>query len=165
MRDGKEYGQPYKSNGKDTFESGDKVQLNVYSLEPGFIYIFHEGTAEPSGGAGFRLLYPKQTISNGSASIGGNQSVETEWITFSGPQGAENLWIVWSSQSVTELDSIKTEAFQHGLSDQNVATVKEFLNTIKDRVDVSTRRNTKEQDVTVRANGDLVPVLVRVEHH
>ena len=167
MRDGKEYREPMKSSGNDTFESGDRFRLNVASLAPGFIYIFNEGPPEP-GNVSFRLLYPKATINNGSANIGGNQTIETDWITFRGPEGAENLWIVWSTQQVPELESAKNEALKHpqgGLTDQNVAAVKEFLQAIKDRVDARAKRFTDRQAATVRAESDLVPVLVQVRHH
>ncbi|HKR13301.1 MAG TPA: protein kinase [Pyrinomonadaceae bacterium] len=146
MRDEKAYGDPYKSNGKDdTFESGAQFQLNVRSLESGFLYIFNEG---PSG---FRLLYPSH---NGLGNTGANQTVQSEWITFTGPAGAENFWIVWSISPVNEL------------SEQNLARVKEFLIKMNAEVDADVTNFTKARsEATVRANNNLVLTLAQFKHH
>jgi hypothetical protein len=163
MHDGKEYEDPYKTNGdEDIFESGDKFQLNVRSVESGFLYIFNEG---PDG---FRLAYPSKATKDGSATLGANQTVQPDWITFRGPAGAENFWIVWSISPVAELESAKNEALTHPqaeLSDQSLARVKEFLNTMNARVDASVRNYTKNRnETTVRARNDLVLTLVQFKH-
>ena len=164
MHDGKEYGVAQKSNGKeDIFENGDKFQLNVRSLESGFVYIFNEG---PSG---FRLLHPRKTTNNGSATVGANQTVQCEWITFSGPAGSENFWIVWSVSPVGELEAAKTEALAHpqaGISEQTLATVKQFLKKKNAEVDAKVINYTKNRsEATVRARNDLVLTLAQFKHH
>ena len=165
MHDGKEDGPLRKSNGDETFDSGDKFQLNVSSSFSGFLYIFNEGA--PGSGDGFQLLYPKPTINGGSATFGANQTFASDWITFSGPPGAENLWIVWSTQQVGELESAKNEALknpQARLTGASLTAVKEFLKTIKDKVNAKTMRFKARSEATVRANSDLVPTLVQIEH-
>jgi Protein kinase domain/Domain of unknown function (DUF4384) len=163
MHEGKEYGDPQKSNGdEDVFENGDRFQLNVRSRESGYVYIFNEGTAA------FRLIYPNKTTKNGSASVGANQTVQPDWLTFSGPAGAENFWIVWSVVPVAELESAKTEVLTHPeakLSDQGLARVKEFLTTTNAQVKarVTNYTNTR-QETTVRARNDLVLTLVQFKH-
>lgn len=144
MHDGTASGDPYKSNGKDEiFANGTRFQLSVRSVDSGFLYIFNEG---PSG---FRLIYPGN---NGLGNIGANQTFQSEWMTFSGPAGAENFWIVWSISPVNEL------------SYQNLAKVKEFLIKMNAEVDAYVRNFDKTNEATVRANNNLVLTLVQFKH-
>ena len=166
MRDAEEYGAAFKSNGNDTFENGDKFQLNVFSLEPGYLYIFNEGPPE-SGNISFRAIYPSQAINDNSASIGANHTVQSDWNTFRGPAGTDNFWIVWSASPITELESAKNEASKHpqaGLTDQNLVRVKEFLMSMKEELDVRTRRYQASQEVTVRSNSEIVLTLAQFKH-
>src|SRR6185436_20894941 len=104
-------------NGEETFESGDKFRLNVASPNSGYLYVINEGPPQPNR-TSFVMIYPSQAINNGSASLGANQPVQSDWTIFSGPAGAENFWIVWSASPVTQVESARNE---------NLVTVKEFL--------------------------------------
>lgn len=164
VRDGKDSGNAFKSNGDDDiFANGERFQLNVRSEHSGYLYIFNEGPSE------FRLIYPSKAINNGSASIGANQTVQSDWLTFSGPAGAENFWIVWSISPVDELEPAKTEALTHPqaqLSDQRLANVKQFLNKMNAEVSARVTNYTKtRKETTVRARNDLVLTLVQFKHH
>ena len=78
------------------------------------------------------MIFPSEATNNGSANLGANQTVESDWFTFRGPPGDENFWLVWSVTPVTQLESAKIEAFKHpkgGLTGQTLVTVKEFLRT------------------------------------
>ncbi len=165
--DGKDYGEPRKSNGDETFHTGDKFQLNVRSLDdPGFFYAFNEG-ASGSGNLSFRLVYPRKDTSNGSASLGANQTVQIEWINFRGPAGAENLWLIWSVSPVNELEAVKTQALAHpeaGLTEENVKTVKAYLKTLKDTIKVRDASYEESQEAKVRARSDLVLTLLQLKH-
>lgn len=167
MHDGREYGNSYKSNGDDdTFESGDRFQLNVRSLESGYLHIFNE-MPPGTGNVSFRMVYPNKTTNNGSASIGGNQTFQSDWIAFGGPPGAENFWIIWSASPISELESAKNEALVHpqaGLSEPNLAKVKEFLNTTNAKVDARVTNYKTRNEATVRARNDLVLTLVQFKH-
>ena len=124
MRDGREYEDPFKSNGEETFESGDKVRLNVSSPNPGYLYVINEGPPQPNS-TSFVMIYPSKAINNGSATLGANQPVQSDWTIFRGPPGAENFWIVWSASPVTQIESAKNEAFKSlngGLDDQKLVT-------------------------------------------
>ena len=167
MRDGKEYTTPYKSNGDDIFDAGDKFQLNVSSLnETGYVYIFSE-SSPVTNSVSVRLIYPKKTINNGSATLGANQTLFTEWFTFRGPSGAENFWIVWSVSPVSELESAKNQAFIHaeaGLTGENLVALKEFLTTTRDRIKVRDASYKADQECKVRSKNDLVLTLAQFKH-
>lgn len=166
LRDGKDYQEPFKSNDDAQFDSGDKFRLNVSAPEPGYLYVFNEGPPAPNE-TSFTMLYPRQAINGGSASLGANQAVELGWIIFRGPPGAENFWIVWSTSPVDQLESVKQEAFQHpnaGLSDQTLIAVKEFLKAKEAQIVTRTTRYKAKQVTTVRGTGDMLIAFAQIKH-
>lgn len=163
MRDGKEFEDSFKSNGEETFEKGDKFRLNVSSPNPGYLYVVNEGPPEPNS-TSFVMIYPSQTINNGSATLGANQPVQSDWTIFRGPAGAENFWIVWSASPVMQMESAKNEAFKGTLGDQNLVTVKEFLKMKQDEVKVRVTHYKASQTVLVRGPGDVLVTLAQFNH-
>ncbi len=166
MRNGKAYENSFRSTNSDIFETGDKFRLNISCPEPGYVYLFNEGTPEPQR-TSFTIIYPTPEINNGSASIGKNQPLQTNWNTFSGRPGTENFWIVWSTLPVTELESAKTEAFKHrdgGLTGKTLDAVKKYLTTKAVEVNVKTSRDKQTQMTTLRGQGDVLVKLVEFEH-
>ena len=162
----KDYSKPYKSNGDDIFDNGDKFQLNVLSIEPGYLYVFNESPPELNS-TSFRMIYPNQVVNDGSASVGANHTVQSDWITFRGPAGTENVWIVWSASPVSELESAKNEALQHpqaGLTGRNLVRVKEYLNTMDAEVNARAAKYKASQEVQVRKKSDIVLTLAQFEH-
>ena len=165
-RDGEDYGDSYKSNGDHIFDPGEKFLLSVASLEEtGYLYIFYEGPSAKNDIA-FRLSYPKKGT-NGSANLNANQTVETEWETFRGPQGSANFWIVWSVLPVNELEVAKDQALQHPeaeLTGQNLTALKRFLTTTQDAIKVWDASFKEGQISKVRARSDLVLTLTQFKH-
>src|SRR5215213_4972275 len=165
-RNGKTYQNFFESNNVDVFDTGDKFRLNVSCPEPGYVYLFNEGTPEPRN-TSFTIIYPTPQINNGSASIGKNQPLQTNWNTFSGRPGTENFWIVWSTLRVSELELAKIEAFKHrdgGLTGETLDTVKKFLTTKAAEVNVKTSRDKQTQRTTLRGQGDVLVKLVELKH-
>jgi len=166
MRDGKDYEEPYKSNDDATFNSGDKFRLSVMTPEPGYLYVLSEGPPE-SNSSSFTMLYPRKSINHGASSLGANQSVECDWITFRGPAGAENLWIVWSTAPVDQLEPVKKEAFGNpnaALTDNTLVTVREYLKAKQAEIKVKPTRYKETQKVTVRSPADLLVMLAQIKH-
>jgi hypothetical protein len=165
-RDGEDYQDPYKSNGDAIFQSGDKFQLNVSTTEPGYLYIFNEGPPETDV-ASFRMIYPNRATNNNSASVGANQTVQSDWITFRGPAGAENFWIVWSSSPVRELELARNEVSnspQQAFVGDHLVSVKEFLKTMETKVGSRTSRYTETQVAIVRGKTDVLVELAQFKH-
>jgi serine/threonine protein kinase len=165
MRDGKEYQEPFQSHGEETFERGDKFRLTVASTEPGYLYVFNEGPTEND--TSFRMIYPNQATNAGSATIGANQSVQSDWITFRGPAGNENFWIVWSVSPITELDASKAQAFNHprgGLTGESLIAVKEFLRRKLLEEKVTVFNFNANQTAVARGKSDLLITLAEFKH-
>jgi serine/threonine protein kinase len=166
MRNGRASENSFQSTNLDVFETGDKFRLNVSCPEPGYVYIFNEGTPEPQRTSS-TIIYPTPATNDGSASIGKNQTLQTNWNTFSGRPGTENFWIVWSTSAVDELESAKTEAFKHrdgGLTGEVLDAVKKYLTTKAAEVNVRTSRDKQTQRTTLRGQGDVLVKLVEFEH-
>ena len=165
-RDGRDYLDPYKSNGDDKFDSGDKFQLNVQSLDSGYLYIFNEA-APQTDRTGFTMIYPTQSVNGGSASIGANQTVQSDWITFRGPAGTDNYWIVWSASPVSVLETAKNEALTHaqaGLTGVKSEKVRDYLKKMEDDVNARAARIKASQEVQVRKRSDIVLTLANFDH-
>jgi serine/threonine protein kinase len=166
MRDGQPYRDPTKANGAETLDTDDKFQLHVSVEQSGYLYIFHERAPQPDQ-MNFTMIYPRAGINDASATIGANQTFQSDWILFKPPAGSENFWIVWSVSPVNELESAKNQALTHpqaGLTDQNLRAVKEFLRTMDARVDAHVTRFEARQEAVVRANSDLVLTLAEFKH-
>jgi serine/threonine protein kinase len=165
MRDGEDYEEPFKANDNGIFESGDKFRLNLSSPDPGYVYVIHEGASEPN--TNFKMLHPRKATNNGSATLGANQSIELDWIVFRGPPGAENFWIVWSVAPVSELESAKTEAFNHpsgGLTGQTLVTVREYLKAKQSEIKVEPRRYKENPRTVVKGKGEMLVMLAQINH-
>ena len=164
MQNGKEYKKAFKSNGdKQTFDSGDKFQLTVLSPESGYVYIINEGPPQTND-TNVTMIYPNRTTNKGSAMLGTNQSIQSDWLTFRGPAGDDNFWIVWSVSTVSQLESAKHEAFgqaRGGLTERTWVSLKEFLKT-KQNVTIYHYKKTK--DAVPRGNGDLLVTLAQFNH-
>jgi hypothetical protein len=155
-RAGQDYQEPFQSFGEETFANGDKFQLNVATEEPGYLYIFNEGQPE-SDTPGFNLVYPNQKTNGGSSTIGTHQPVQVDWITFRGPEGAENFWIVWSASPVAQ--------WEGGLTDQNRVAVREFLRVKESEIKVRIGHYEASKTALVSGRSELLIAHVEFKHH
>ena len=165
MRNKKPYLNEFQSSDQDIFDTGDKFRLTVSSSNPGYVYVFNEGTPEPNGSS-FTILYPTPLTNNGSATVGADQKVQTNWNTFEGEPGTENLYIAWSTAPVPELELGKEEAFKHNgvLTGQSLDSVKAFLTKKEKESDPKISREKDRSKTTVSGTGDVVVKMVKFQH-
>ena len=165
MHDGKSVPDPVKSHGEDEiFDNGDRFRLTVTTPVSAFLYIFHEGSPASNG---WKVIFPRQPTSNGSAIVGADQSVESEWITFSDPPGTENFWLVWSTAPVRELESATSEALKdsdRALTGQTLVAVQQYLVAKKAEIDATTYNYNSNKTAVVRARRDLLVSLAQFKH-
>jgi len=165
MRNKKPYQNSFQSTDQDVFDTGDKFRLNVFSSHPGYLYVFNEGSPEPNGSS-FSIVYPTPLINAGSASLGADQKVQTNWNEFIGQLGTENLWIAWAGAAIPELESAKADAFKRQgiLIGQSLDAVKAFLTTREKESKPKIERDKNSQQVTVRGTGDVVVKMLPLRH-
>ncbi|HSE18085.1 MAG TPA: protein kinase [Pyrinomonadaceae bacterium] len=165
VRNKKPYVNEFQSTDLDTFDSGDRFRLSVSSSNPGYVYVFNEGTPEPNGSS-FTILYPTPLTNNGSATVGADQKAQTNWNTFGGQPGTENLWIAWSTATVPELEAGKEEAFKHKgvLIGPTLDSVKAFLTKKEKESNPRINREKDRSKTTVRGTGDVIVKMFKFQH-
>jgi serine/threonine protein kinase len=109
MKNGKPQGPLFESSGQETYGNGWKFQFNVSPSQQGALYMLNEGPG-PTGATEYDVLFPTPANNGGVAQLAANQTVQTGWNHFVEHEGLETLWIIWSVQSVPELDSIFKDA-------------------------------------------------------
>jgi hypothetical protein len=113
------------------------------------------------------MIYPRKEINNGSASVGASQTVQSDWMIFRGPAGAENFWIVWSASPVNELELAKNDASNNprqGFLGRQIVNVKEVLKRMEEQVDSHVARYEESQKATVRGRTDILVAEVQFKH-
>jgi serine/threonine protein kinase len=165
MRNQMAFQAPFESNGQDVFDSGDRFQLYLKGVNSGYVYVFNEGTPEPNASS-FTIIYPTPNTNQGSASVGANQWARTNWNTFGGEPGTENLWLVWATAPVQPFELGKSEAFksQGRLTGPTLDTVKSFLTAKAKESNAKINRDKITQQTTVRGVGDVVVRLLELQH-
>jgi hypothetical protein len=83
-----------------------------------------------------------------------------------GGEGAEEFWIVWSTQPVPDLEAAREDAFKNEgyLSNVTLARLTRDFMTRNANTSLETTNNPVTQKTVVRATGDLIVKLIRLEH-
>lgn len=162
MHDGQPYKSPYRSHGEETFASGDNFRLTVKTPVDAFVYVFHEA-APRENAKSFKMIFPREGTNGGSATLGADKSIDSEWMTFSDPAGVENFWIVWSTEPVAELEAVKTEA-AGGLTGDTLVKTKQYLTRKAAEIKATTYNYNGNQTAIVRARHDLLVALAQFKH-
>jgi serine/threonine protein kinase len=161
-RNGKPYQAEFQSSGREIFEPGWRFKLNLTSPQEGFLYLLNQ---EPGGK--YVLLFPLPAHNNGSAHIGANERLQTNWYVFDDQPGTERFRLVWAAQPVPELEAFRelvNPTIKGRISDPaQIQVVNEFL-----RQHASSQLNRGEdsqnKQTNVRGRGAVLVTLVELEH-
>ena len=166
FRNNKPYQDQFTLPGEMIFEADYRIQVNLRSPQPGYLYILNEGPSE-SALTEFVLLFPSSTANNGSSFLAANQVIqipERSWFQFDNQQGTEKLWLVFAANAIQELDALGgANPLTQGLitdAAQN-RTIQNFLTSH------SSQKPTAEKDkqTTVKIPGNVLVYPVKLEHH
>lgn len=115
-------------------ETGDELRLSIKVLKTGYVYILNES---PSLNAqilpNFVILFPSKFDNQGSSRFEtGHEihlppSTSTRGLVLGNDKGTEKLWLVWSLESVAELEAVKTLANPR---DQGIVRKKEQIEAV-----------------------------------
>jgi hypothetical protein len=171
-RDGKPYKDPFKLPGEILFEKDDQVRLHVGSPQDGHLYIFNEGPPHNGEAPPLNVLFPSPTANNGLSLVASGQTVDIpkqSWFRFDQEEGTEKLWLVWSANSITELEATKQFAND---KDRGVIgspdldrSVKDFLSKTRSASKPTVEKDDVSKETRVKANGDIVVHVLALEHH
>jgi serine/threonine protein kinase len=170
-RNGRAFENPFRLAGEINFEKDYKVKLNVTSRQTGHLYILNEGPSARDGSLSFVVLFPSTTANNGSSYVAQNQSVEIpqqSWFQFDAEQGTEKLWLVFSVESLPEMEAVRKFANpqdQGVIKDADLQSkVQQFLRTHAD-TKPTTEKSDELQETSVRAATPVLVHPIRLEHH
>jgi len=170
-RNGQPFENPFRLSGEINFEKDYKVKLNVSSPQSGYLYILNEGPAHTEGPPSFVVLFPSTTANQGLSYLAENQRVEIpeqSWFQFDAEQGTEKLWLIFSANSVPELDAVRQFANRKdqglvkdaGLNDK----VYEFLRT-HSGAKPAIEKNDELKQTSLAIAGPVLVHAIRLEHH
>ena len=170
-RNGRPFENPFRLAGEINFEKDYKVRLNVSSPQPGYLYILNEGPSTGDGASTFVVLFPSTTANNGLSYVSENQRVEIpeqSWFQFDAEQGTEKLWLIFSTDSVPELEVLKQFANpkDHGLV-RNAGLkdkVYEFLRT-HSGPKPAVEKGDELKQTSLSIAGSVLVHAIRLEHH
>jgi len=171
-RGGKAYQEPFRLRDDINFEKDYRIRLHVTSAQSGRLYLLNEGP--PTGAEQtptFNVLFPSETANNGSALLRENQQIQIpqqSWFQFDGQRGMEKIWLVWAERDVPEMEAVKgfvNPKDRGSISSPGLRTaVNEFLKA-HSTPGVSVERDEETKDTLVRANGDILVHVIKLEHH
>jgi len=170
-RDGKPFEKPFRLRDDINFEKDYRIRLNIASPQGGRLYLLNEGPVEADQTPTFNVMFPTTSTNNGSALLTQNQQIqipEQSWFNFDEQKGTEKIWLVWAEKDVPELEAVKGFA---NPKDRGVisspglrSAVNEFLkvhSTSKPTVD----RDEDKKETIVKADGDVLVQVIKLEHH
>jgi serine/threonine protein kinase len=164
--------RPFQLAGEMSFSAGDRVRFTFASPQAGSLYIINESPELGGGKTIFNLLFPSTSSNNGSAQLNADQQVQIpergDGFIFDAEEGTERLWLVWSAQTVGDLEALKKWA-----NPQDRGEIKDTAqaNLLRDfLLNHSASKPAVEKDevkkqTTVKGNGDLLVKLINLEHH
>jgi serine/threonine protein kinase len=170
-RDGKPYQDPFRLSDNINFEKDYRIRLNITSPQAGRLYLLNEGPAGADQTPTFNVMFPSETANNGSALLTQNQQIQIpkqSWFQFDGQQGTEKIWVVWAERDVPEMEAVKGFANSKDrgvVSSPGLRTaVNEFLKA-HSSTKSSVERDEDKKETVVRANGEILVHVIKLEHH
>jgi hypothetical protein len=164
MRDGKPFEAPFKSSGREVFESGYKFSLVFRPDAEGYIHVFNE-TTDAEGKTSYHLLFPTPSINGGSAKVAANQEIETARNTFNGAPGTEVMWLIWTAKANADLDAATDSAVRASgsVTPERTAALQSFLAKYRS-AGTAAEKDPNEHTTVIRANGDTIAHRFELEH-
>jgi serine/threonine protein kinase len=171
-RDGKSDGKPFRLPGEINFEKDYRVRLHCSSSQDGHLYIFNEGPPSNGQTPPLNVLFPSPTANNGSSLVSGGQTVDipkNSWFRFDQEEGTEKIWLLWSANSIPDLEATKEFANDkdRGLigSPGLDRSVKDFLSKTMSLSKPAVEKDDATKETRVKVNGDTVVHVIRLEHY
>ena len=169
-REGRPSGEPYRVSEHHVFQANSGIHFIFSSQQLGYLYILNEGPSSTNEQPVFNTLFPSPSTNAGSAQIVPARQItipEGGPFIFDMHQGTEKLWLVWSKESVAELEALKVwvNSKDHGKIGNEVQAqhLQSFL-AKSVSFSVQSSQDAKNQATTLRGSGDILVHLVTLDH-
>jgi len=170
-RDGKPFQEPFRLRDDINFEKDYRIRLSINSPQSGRLYLLNEGPAGADQTPTFNVMFPSTSANNNSALLTANQQIQIpqqSWFQFDEQQGTEKIWLVWGEKDVPELEAVKGFANPKDrgvISSPGLRTaLNEFLKT-HSSTNTSVERDADKRETSVKANGEILVHVIKLEHH
>jgi len=163
MQNGKPFGEPFNSDGSQIYGNNWRFTFNVAPYQSGALYLVNEGPG-PEGKLRFNVLFP--TPKNGAAQLVANQAIQTTPNYFDEFKGVERLWMVFSEQTLPDLDAVfaaaaRTNGFIE--NDSDVSTLRGYLK-LWEQAPPEIVANKERKLTFVRGPAKTLVTLVELSH-
>jgi hypothetical protein len=117
------------------------------------------------------ILFPSPTANNGASLLVAGKQIqvpEQSWFQFDAEQGTEKIWLVWSAAPVPELEALQAfaNARDRGLvSDRRLNEAAKTFLQAHENPRPSAEKDDEKNEVVLKASGDILTHLLRLEHH
>jgi serine/threonine protein kinase len=170
-RDGKPFQAPFRLRDDINFEKDYQLRLTVNNSQSGHLYLLNEGPIGADQSPTYNVMFPSTTTNHGSALLTENQQIQIpdqSWFRFDEEQGAERIWLVWAVNEVPQLEAIKAFA---NPKDRGVisspglaAAVNQFLKA-HSSPSLAVERDDEKKETVVKATGEILVHVIKLEHH
>jgi hypothetical protein len=165
------YRNPFTLSGEMLFRNRDRVRLNIKSLQAGQLYILNQGPNTDNGRRQFNILFPTPTTNSGSASLSAGQEIQIpqqSWFELDNKEGTEQVLLVWSEKSISELESAKrfANSVDRGrIKDAELNAAIEALLQKYQSNKANVERDDDKKESRISGNTDIVTHTIKLEHH
>lgn len=158
-------GEPFESAGQEIFGNGWRFRFNLLPAQNGALYLINEGPGADNK-TEYNVLFPNPANNNGVSGLAASQKLEAGWFRFVDKTGIEKIWLIWSANSVEDLDNIFRNAATQGgvIADPlQIAVVQNYLKQYEERPPEVEAIKAQKRTV-VRGRGDVVVSLLELSH-
>ena len=171
-RDGKPYGDPFRLPGEINFEKEYRVRLHVGSRQDGHLYIFNEGPPINGEVPPLNVMFPSPTANNGLSLVSSGETIDIpkqSWFRLDQEEGTEKVWLVWSANSIPDLEATKQFANEKDRGEIGSPgldrSVKDFLAQTLWASKLTVEKDDATKETRIKTNGDKVVHALALEHH
>ena len=167
--------RPTRASDGMIFEADDRIRLKVTGSQDGQLYIIYEGPVGTNGLPQIIFLFPNTTSNNGSAELKADQPIQIpaatdnpdqDWLVFDEGDGTERLWLVWSVQTIAELEALKGKANprERGVISEpfKVKSITEYLSA-HSPIDTDSKIIEANGETTISTPADVAVGVVMLE--
>jgi serine/threonine protein kinase len=166
----KPYGDASRVNERTIFKAGQGIRIMFSSPQLGFLYVLNEGPSSTAHAPIFHTLFPSPTANDGSAQLlpGHELAIpESGSFIFVADRGTEKLWLVWSKETLPELEALKkwVNFEDHGRVG-DVTQAQQIQSFLAKSASFSVEPNGDDQNyaTTLSGNANTLVHLVKLAH-
>ncbi len=169
-RGGAPFENSFRLSGERVFEADYRIRLVFSAPQPGYLYLLNEGPDSTHAHPVFNTLFPTPLTNEGSALLDSGQKLEIPQggpFVFDAKKGTEKLWLVWSKWSLPEIEDLKKWANAEHRGKISDPAQLQAVEAFVEKYGVNApkvERDDAGQLTTLRATGDIVVHLLKLEH-